>query len=197
MHGAITICRIYIFCDRGSESRKPHSIWSGRYRRKGHDVSFYNSCLAANMMRESLRLRLTKSTLASLLLCFSAVTLSAKPPPEMMQVVDNLAMTGASLNNCFKSTEYKNLSTKQSMRIHDSSSEIESIVTKIQNYYRTSNLLPAYHITVVQYMESHSIKQQTIQRYKSLCSNAFIDAVEAYVNQSNQKINAFLSSGRR
>lgn len=147
------------------------------------------------MMRKSLRHRFTKSAVVSLLLCVSTMAFSAKPPPEMMQAIDNLAMTGASLNNCFQSNEYKKLSTKQSMRILDTSSQIESIVTKIQSHYRASNLMPAYQVAVVHYMDSTSIKQQTIQRYKSLCSNTFIDAVEAYVKQSNQKINFFLVSG--
>jgi hypothetical protein len=133
-----------------------------------------------------------------LLLMFSGThALSAKPPPDVMQSVDNLAMTGASLNNCFESNEYKKLSAKQASRIHDTSSKIENIVTGIQNYYRDTNLLPAYYVAVARYMDSTSIKQQTIQRYKSLCSNTFIDSVEAYVDRGSQEINAFLGNSRK
>lgn len=148
-------------------------------------------------MRKSLRHRFTKRALVSMLLCVSTMAFSAKPPPEVMQSIDNLAMTGASLNNCSQSNEFKKLSTKQATRVLDTSSQIESIVTKIQSHYRTSNLMPAYHVAVVQYMDSTSIKQQTIQRYRSLCSSTFIDSVQTYVNQSSQKINSFIANDRK
>jgi hypothetical protein len=193
----LLIAVIIFFVIGVTKSHNPYSRRLSRYPKKTHAVSFCIDCLEIHIMCKSLRHRFTKSALVLLLVCVSTMAFSAKPPPEVVQSIDNLAMTGASLNNCFQSNEFKKLSTKQAMRIHDSSSQIESIVTKIQSHYRTSNLLPAYHVAVVQYMDSTSIKQQTIQRYRSLCSNTFIDAVEAYVNQSNQKINAFLSSGRR
>jgi hypothetical protein len=114
-----------------------------------------------------------------------------------MASADNLAMVGASLNNCFESNEYKKLSAKQASRIRDTSSQIEDVVTKIQNHYSTTNLLPAYYVAVVGYMDSTSIKQQTIQRYKSLCSNAFIDSVETFVQQNDRKINDYLANQRK
>jgi len=127
----------------------------------------------------------------------STHALAAKPPPEIMASADNLAMVGASINNCFESSEYKKLSAKQASRIRDTSSQIEDVVTKIQNHYNTTNLLPAYYVAVVGYMDSTSIKQQTIQRYKSLCSNAFIDSVETFVQQSDRKINDYLTNQRK
>jgi hypothetical protein len=118
-------------------------------------------------------------------------------PSEIMQSADNLSMVGASINNCFENKEYKILSTSQAMRLLETSLQIEEIVTKIQNHYRTTNLLPAYHVAVVGYMKSNSIKQQTIQQYKSLCSNAFIDSVETFVKQSDRKIIDYLANQRR
>lgn len=131
------------------------------------------------------------------LMFFGVHALAAKPPPEIMASADNLAMVGASINNCFESSEYKKLSNAQTMRIHSTSSQIEDVVTKIQNHYSTTNLLPAYYVAVVGYMKSNSIKQQTIQQYKSLCSNSFIDSVETFVKQSDRKINDYLANQRK
>jgi hypothetical protein len=144
-----------------------------------------------------IQIQLLQGLFVSLLLCFRTEALTAKPPYEVMQSVDNLAMTGTSLNNCFESNEFKKLSAKQATRVRNTSTQIERIVTKIQNYYRDMNLLPAYYVAVARYMDSTSIKQQTIQRYKSLCSSTFIDSVEAYVQQGSQEINTFLANRRR
>jgi hypothetical protein len=103
----------------------------------------------------------------------------------------------AGLNSCFKSFEYKKLSTNQASSVHNVFVIADEIVERYAKFYKDEKLSMAYYIGVAKYSEKPETKKQMLDKYGTLCSSKYVNDLTQYVSNAKSKVSAYFKNQGR
>lgn len=126
----------------------------------------------------------------SLFLVVSFEPALAKPPPDVIAEMESLSRVNAALMLCFESAEYKRLSNKEALRIHDLSQRADQIIEYIEKKYSDSNAYTVYTIASIDYKTKPEFTRQLSKSYSRLCALQLVIDAEKQLRVTHSKIMA-------
>lgn len=102
---------------------------------------------------------------------------SKKPPDNVLSQMEALSRIKAALTICFESQDYKKLSNKEALKMHDISIHMDNSIEIIEKKYNSSDAHLAYMMVARQYKSDPNFLRSFEKTYNKKCApQAFIDA---------------------
>jgi hypothetical protein len=102
---------------------------------------------------------------------------SKKPPDNVLSQMEALSRIKAALIICFESQDYKKLSNKDALKMHDISINMDKSIEIIEKKYNSSDAHLAYMVVAKQYKSDPNFLLSFERTYSKKCApQVFIDA---------------------
>ena len=132
--------------------------------------------------------KLIYSLLAVLLpiLSFAAI------PRPMLENVEALATMKYPIELCMASKEYEGWTIQKQTRFIVLGAKIDTLVLKIQKYYKEKNVFEAYLFSVSKFASSEQNKKTILNQYGNYCADKVYNEINEMFADSESQLNKFL-----
>ena len=132
--------------------------------------------------------KLIYSLLAVLLpiLSFAAI------PRPMLENVEALATMKYPIELCMASKEYEGWTIQKQTRFIVLGAKIDTLVLKIQKYYKEKNVFEAYLFSVSKLASSEQNKKAILNQYGNYCADKVYNEINEMFADSESQLNKFL-----
>ena len=132
--------------------------------------------------------KLIYSLLAVLLpiLSFAAI------PRPMLENVEALATIKYPIELCMASKEYEGWTIQKQTRFIVLGAKIDTLVLKIQKYYKEKNVFEAYLFSVSKFASSEQNKKAILNQYGNYCADKVYNEINEMFADADRQISKFL-----
>ena len=132
--------------------------------------------------------KLIYSLLAVLLpiLSFAAI------PRPMLENVEALATMKYPIELCMASKEYEGWTIQKQTRFIVLGAKIDTLVLKIQKYYKEKNVFEAYLFSVSKFASTEQNKKAILNQYGNYCADKVYNEINEMFADSESQLNKFL-----
>ena len=133
-----------------------------------------------------------KRLIYSLLAVLLPILSFAEIPRPMLENVEALATMKYPIEVCMATKEYEGWTIQKQTRFIVLGAKIDTLVLKIQKYYKEKNVFEAYLFSVSKFASSEQNKKAILNQYGNYCADKVYNEIFEIFTDADKQISKFL-----